>query len=110
MKHEVKFKGTMPVCCACDIMRVGKECNGYDTECREFMQDDFGVCTHCAHEKSVFKIVQTNNVVFEMKMQGTYYEEKILKIGRNDYSDARIEYLEIDGIVLIDKLKENNTD
>lgn len=111
MKHEVKLKGTMPICTSCFIELMKKDCDGYDYSCSQYRCDEDGFCKNCSYEKEIFQAIQTNSVIFERELERTYYEEQTLKIGRKDYSNCNIEYLEIDGIVLVDKTaKAKNTD
>lgn len=108
MKHEVKFKAKMPVCHCAGLELLGKDCDGYDYNCHQYCCEDYfeSVCDHCIYDKEIFQVIQTNSVVFERQFPETYDEEQTLKIGRKDYSDCNIEYLEIDGTVLIDKAKK----
>lgn len=64
----------------------------------------------CDYDNEIFLIKKTDNFEFDL-FPTPYGDVQYLKIGRKDYSECHIEYLEADGIVLIGKTKkEINTD
>ena len=108
--HDVKIKYREPLCEYCGCIHFGCKCDGYTDDCENYKPfddavDDFS-CKNIAYPISSFEIIRAEEMLFEKRTEPPLDFTFTLEIDGRDFSQCIVEYLEVDGKILIDESED----